>query len=491
MRPPTPLSLFLLIAVFSSAAAFLSPTFPLRSHTTSTASRNAFTPGFPTHALRGFGGRTLQMSQDGNDNIDDDLKKITDSKQSSLDKAMSSDEEYNKMAAEAARRRVEELKEKAKNMPKPPERKPGEIIESPSFISQSVGQAKKEAMLEAEKEAELQVERKKKFQGVEVDPRGFIVPQIGDIVLCPGKWANEDMVALVEDTQFVDARMSWNVDVIELSSVGPSLYGRQYSAWKKPIKRWFDVSEVRPARAEYVDEQDAWRVENARDYINNPVIVNETARVLGLEEYGALKTKIITETAVLGLGGSVALAAYDPNLASSFAIGAVASIAYIGLLASKVETVGPEGSPNAGPPLLSPRFLAPLGLFVALYFKYTHFQALPGGELSGMGGGMPKVPPKDIAAAAIGFLCYKLPLLYESSRQVMLTVDDTTEALEKGVSNGYKQWQVRVQDNFKDARERESNPQTSLNPFTKIRLTVEQQYKEKEERERRESEESE
>ena len=47
-----------------------------------------------------------------------------------------------------------------------------------------------------------------------------------------GKWANEDMVALVEATQFVDSRMSWNVDVIELSQVGADLYGKQYSAWK-------------------------------------------------------------------------------------------------------------------------------------------------------------------------------------------------------------------------------------------------------------------
>ena len=37
--------------------------------------------------------------------------------------------------------------------------------------------------------------------------------QVGDIVLCPGKWANQDMVGLVEATQFVDNRMSWNVDV--------------------------------------------------------------------------------------------------------------------------------------------------------------------------------------------------------------------------------------------------------------------------------------
>jgi len=43
-------------------------------------------------------------------------------------------------------------------------------------------------------------------------------------VLCPGKWANEDMVALVEATQFIDARMSWNVDVIELSQVPALAY---------------------------------------------------------------------------------------------------------------------------------------------------------------------------------------------------------------------------------------------------------------------------
>ena len=40
-------------------------------------------------------------------------------------------------------------------------------------------------------------------------------------------------------------------------------------------------------------------------------------------------------------------------------------------------------------------------------------------------------------------------------------------------------WQVRVKDNVREARERESNPSTSINPFTKIRLTVEQQYRDK------------
>ena len=46
----------------------------------------------------------------------------------------------------------------------------------------------------------------------------------------------------------------------------------------------YDVSEIRPAKVlEYVEEQDAWRIQNARNYINTPVVVNETARDLGLQ----------------------------------------------------------------------------------------------------------------------------------------------------------------------------------------------------------------
>jgi hypothetical protein len=69
------------------------------------------------------------------------------------------------------------------------------------------------------------------------------------------------------------------------------------------------------------------------------VQVNETARERGLLEYDALKTKILTNTAMIGLAGSGGLALYDTSYASSFALGALASIAYIALLAGSVEQV--------------------------------------------------------------------------------------------------------------------------------------------------------
>jgi hypothetical protein len=43
------------------------------------------------------------------------------------------------------------------------------------------------------------------------------------------------------------------------------------------------------------------------------------------------------------------------------------------------------------------------------------------------------------------------------------------EGLEQGVAMGYKEWQKKTKKNIEDARERERNPETTLNPFTKIR----------------------
>eukprot|EP00802_Teleaulax_amphioxeia_P015066 Tamp_15149.p1 GENE.Tamp_15149~~Tamp_15149.p1 ORF type:complete len:488 (+),score=148.51 Tamp_15149:152-1465(+) len=432
------------------------------------------------------------MQEDGKETpeeIDTKLKDIGSTTKSRLDAAINDPAVAKEMAQSAAQKRLEELKALARDPPKPRAQAMEEKDLSPSFMQQTAAEAGK---VEAEEEQVVQEKKekiKKKYEGMEIDPRGFMVPTVGDIVLCPGKWANEDMVALVEATQFIDARMSWNVDVIELSQVGPDMYGKQYSAWKQPIKRWYDVSEIRPAKVlEYVEEQDAWRIQNARNYINTPVVVNETARDLGLQEYGALKGKILRNTAVIGLVGSSGLALYDTSYASSFALGALASIGYIALLAGSVEQVKPGGASNAGLPLLSPRFLAPLALFAGLYVKFQYFSPYEEDGITSTNN-LPSIPTEEIFAAAIGFLSYKIPLLYESTKEVASSLDDAAEGLESGLGEGYKMWQVRVKDNVKEARARESNPETAWNPFTQIRLRVERQYAEEAERKKREAEE--
>ena len=137
MKCPFP-TLFLL-GFFASTSAFLAPSVPHRLCATSSTNGGhhvCFSQPQPL-AIR-VRGTSLKMAQDGDEgNIDDKLKEIQNSAGSSLDKAMADEEQYKAMAMEAARKRVEELKEKAKNMPKPPERKPTELTDSPSFISQS------------------------------------------------------------------------------------------------------------------------------------------------------------------------------------------------------------------------------------------------------------------------------------------------------------------------------------------------------------------
>jgi hypothetical protein len=67
------------------------------------------------------------------------------------------------------------------------------------------------------------------------------------------------------------------------------------------------------------------------------VSVNETRREEALVEYAELKMKILKDTAILGVGISGALATVDQGVAVSFAMGSVASLAYLQLLTKQVE----------------------------------------------------------------------------------------------------------------------------------------------------------
>jgi len=167
-------------------------------------------------------------------------------------------------------------------------------------------------------------------------------------------------------------------------------------------------------------------------------VVDETARAEGLEEYNALKQKILVNTAVIGLVGSAGLALWDTSYASSFALGSLSAIAYLSLLAGSVETVRPGGASNAGLPLLSPRFLAPVGLFAGLYLKFKYFSPYEDDGVTGFGS-LPSVPTEELFAAALGFLSYKLPVLYESTKEIAASLDDAGEGLESGIGNGYNE----------------------------------------------------
>jgi len=76
---------------------------------------------------------------------------------------------------------------------------------------------------------------------------------------------------------------------------------------------------------------------------SNPVSVNETRREAALVEYAELKMKILKDTAIIGVGISGALATVDQGVAVSFAMGSVASLAYLQLLTKQVQAACRRG----------------------------------------------------------------------------------------------------------------------------------------------------
>lgn len=57
-----------------------------------------------------------------------------------------------------------------------------------------------------------------------VDGRGFSVPTVGEIVIVPGRWPGEEAVGIVQGVRTRIDKTSSVVDVVELRSVGGSMY---------------------------------------------------------------------------------------------------------------------------------------------------------------------------------------------------------------------------------------------------------------------------
>ena len=94
----------------------------------------------------------------------------------------------------------------------------------------------------------------------EVDSRGFVVPQVGDIVKMPSKWPGEWDVAQVDFVQFIGSRGAYEVDLLPLKPIGQSLYRLP---GRKPASVRSDVAKLGRLDSEYVAESDAYRIDEA------------------------------------------------------------------------------------------------------------------------------------------------------------------------------------------------------------------------------------
>lgn len=238
------------------------------------------------------------------------------------------------------------------------------------------------------------------------DARGFVIPERGDVVLYSGRWANEDSAGLVENVRYLEARGTDVVDVVEMKNVGTALYAASKT------RKWFDIADVRIASdAEYVANQDAYRIKSARTGYADIGELDPNVKELYDAEYGAMKTAMLKTTALVGAGGTI-LAAVLAGIdnAYAFALGATAGLTYLFMLQNSVDSVGsPTGLLGR---LALARFVAPVLPFLVLAAQSPD-------SLGSLDALMGSVPKSQVAAIVLGILTYKAPLVLQTGSEAI------------------------------------------------------------------------
>ena len=309
----------------------------------------------------------------------------------------------------------------------------------------------------------------------EMDPRGFVVPQVGDVVKVPSKWPGEWDVAQVDFVQFVSSRQAYEVDLLPLKSVGQSMYRLP---GRKPAAVRADVAKLSRLAATYVRASDAYQIDeaelqplggtrrssvlkappwwrhslrprpprmqdgsglptnprgaprrrsgpNASTWfchhpaptslmlrLSTPRPENPDVTAQGLEEYRELKATLLREAALVGAASSVATLPFlGAEVSGAIAAGAAAGCAYLFLLGRETDTVGDSAEAAAG--RSKAEALAVAG---RLGVPVVLFAALAGrnaltGHAPDGASALSLVSPAQCAGAIGGFLAYKAPLL--------------------------------------------------------------------------------
>jgi len=253
-------------------------------------------------------------------------------------------------------------------------------------------------------------------EGPAIDSRGFVVPQVGDVVKMPSKWPGEWDVGQVDFVQFVGSRGAYEVDLLPLKPIGSDLY---CMPGKRPPAVHLDVGKLGRLPSEYVPERDAYRV-NPDDLepLGGRKQEDPDVTALGLAEYDELKAGLLREAVLLGLAGSVAsLPFFGFDVAAAYAGGSVAGCFYLLALQRETEALSGGGGMNKlVSALVGGRLALPA---VVLAVIASRGLAANGGQAS-----LNMVPREQFAAVVLGFLAYKAPLLI---RQIITALKELAE----------------------------------------------------------------
>ena len=181
------------------------------------------------------------------------------------------------------------------------------------------------------------------------------IPKEGDIVLCPGVWKGERVLARIRFLQYSTARSCWSAEVSPLAE-GKSV--DVFTTDKKAKPLVVNVTDLQPVRAMFVRSENGYRVNRKTnstelltrapkyktlpaDYVVPTKPLNMTTLEEDLVRYEALKTRIVVSTAQFGaVGTAVAAFFFGPDVAIPFFLGSGAGAAYLYLLGKKTDSIG-------------------------------------------------------------------------------------------------------------------------------------------------------
>jgi hypothetical protein len=260
-----------------------------------------------------------------------------------------------------------------------------------------------------------------------------LYPSVGDIVrfydLDGGKIDGQVLVGRISYIQknLGNEGSGWLVEIAELDDVGSGFYA-DYPMQKRSRKRTMrDLADVSPIAASFVRTEDAFKVPidsktgkpivravsyDIEDYpgpFSGANVINQDIVQSDGEVYGALKSKLLRYSAIVGLACAVIVDLVKGSEdAVIYFVGVLASLLYLFFLTVKTDTVASQGA-RLGSNVANLRFVAPLLVLVGVAF----YNKSLGDENPVLGQGpFDTVTTEQFASAILGFLTYRIPLFF-------------------------------------------------------------------------------
>lgn len=281
------------------------------------------------------------------------------------------------------------------------------------------------------------------------DKKTPLYPKAGDFVryydLDGGR---PDGQMLVGRIRFIQKQMDgsgWTLELSPMEDVGGGYY-TDYGSRKRFLQgsTYRNLKDVSPLTASFVRSEDAYKIPTrtsdgallvkAEQYdiegYTGPfqsIQINSTVVEVDALLYQALKGKLFRYVAIAGaIGTLVCDLTRGTEQAVIYFAGFVSSLLYLFLLSLKTDTIGTTRT-QFGNSLSALRFVMPILVLIGVaFYNANEAQMNP---LADSGNLFSTVTPNQFAAAIVGFLTYRLPLL-------LIQLEDAFKEEESGIMPG-------------------------------------------------------